>query len=81
MAEWAHVNHDSPEWLACGTLALDAYMLENWSSESDGPGQNAEQRFRLVRRFREIGERNGRSTKNKLSTAMRNQLKRRLPIF
>lgn len=57
MAEWAHVNHDSPEWPAWGTLALDAFMLENWSSESDDPEQNAEQRVQLVRKFREIGER------------------------
>lgn len=56
MAEWAHVNHDSPEWPAWVTLFLDAFMLENWSSDSDDPDQNAEQRFQLVRKFREIGE-------------------------
>lgn len=53
MAAHAHLDHNvetGPSW---GSLALDSYMIDNWSSSSNVPDD--EQRLQLVRKYLKAG--------------------------
>lgn len=53
MADFAHLDHDVDPWPSWGSLALDAFMIDNWNSSSNMSG--GDQRLALVRDYVQAG--------------------------
>lgn len=53
MSAEAHLDHNSEDWPAWGTLALDSFMLDNWRPDSELADD--EQRLQLVRDYVQAG--------------------------